>query len=71
MVDEALLDPRALARDKEVQDRVDVFLKTEPRGSSKAGQDCTLSTSLWDILVLQSLSRCKTVVFIEPRVKKS
>ena len=70
-IDEALLDPRALAGDKEVQDGVNVFLEAEPRVSSKAGQDCTLGTSLWDIFVLQGLSRRKTVVFIEPGVEKS
>ena len=55
-IDEMLLDPRALARDKEVQDGVDVFFKAEPRRRSKTGEDCALCASFGDVLVFQRLS---------------
>lgn len=70
-INEALLDPRAMSGNEKIQDRVDIFLETEPWGGSETRQDCTLGTSLRNVFVLQGLSPGKTVVFIETGIEKS
>ena len=44
---------------------VNVFLKAQPRAGSECRKDRTLRTALRDILVLQVLRRCKSVVLVE------
>jgi hypothetical protein len=64
-VDDGALDTRRLARQEEVEDRIDVVSEARLGVGTERGQDGSFGSSLGYVLVLQRLSRGQTVVLVK------
>lgn len=64
-VDDLFLNTGGLPLDEQVKDGIDVLLKGKLGVGIEGGQDGTLGTTFWDLLVLEMLCGGEGIVFVE------